>query len=134
MNRLSTTRSDIRIWPRSLAYWYYSGHFIASYCFQGLTGLANLLSAISCYKFHILKNLQQNMKVTIICHLTALLFICNVGQMLANVMLAKWQIIVTFMFSCWSWNIWSLYKDIAESKLANPIKPQKRYLAIMCPV
>ena len=28
---------------------------LASYCFQSLIGLANLLLAISCYKFHILK-------------------------------------------------------------------------------
>ena len=44
---------------QSLAYWahkYYTGHIIASYCFQSLIGLANLLSAISCYKFHTLKH------------------------------------------------------------------------------
>ena len=32
------------------------GHIIASYCFQSSVGLANLLSAISYYKFHILKD------------------------------------------------------------------------------
>ena len=43
----------------ALAYWthkYYIGYIIASYCFQSLIGIANLLSAISCYKFHILKD------------------------------------------------------------------------------
>ena len=35
---------------------YYTGHGIASYCFQMLIGLTNLLSVISCYKFHILKD------------------------------------------------------------------------------
>ena len=34
----------------------YTRHIVASYCFQSLIGLANLLSAISCYKFHILKD------------------------------------------------------------------------------
>ena len=56
MNRLVTTRPDIRMWPRrsvqprGLAYCthkYYTGHIIANYCFQNLIGLANLLSAIS---------------------------------------------------------------------------------------
>ena len=31
----------------------YTGHIIASFCFQGLIGLANLVSAISYYKFHL---------------------------------------------------------------------------------
>ena len=39
-----------------------TGHFIASYCFQGLIGLPNLLSVISCYKFHILKDRQENIR------------------------------------------------------------------------
>ena len=41
---------------QGLAYWthkYYTGHIIASYYFQCLIGPANLLSAISCYKFHV---------------------------------------------------------------------------------
>ena len=69
MRRLVTTRSDIRMRPRlsilststtlnTLA--------IASYCLQSLIGPANLLSAISCYKFHISKYQQENMKFTII--------------------------------------------------------------------
>ena len=48
---------------------------VASCCLQSLIGPANLLSAISCYKFHISKDQQENMKFTIICHLAAFLFI-----------------------------------------------------------
>ena len=52
MNRLVTTRYDIRIWPRlSIQNTYYTGHIKVSYCnicFQSLSGLTNLLSAISC--------------------------------------------------------------------------------------
>ena len=44
---------------------------LANYCFWSLIGLANLLSVISCYKFHILKDSQENIKVTNICHLAA---------------------------------------------------------------
>ena len=51
---------------------HYTKHIIASYCLQqSLIGPANLLSAISCYKFHISKDQQENMKFTIICHLAA---------------------------------------------------------------
>ena len=74
MNRFATTRSDILIQPR-LSILNYTRYIIASYCFQSLIGLANLLSAISCYKFYILKYLQVNMKVTIVCYLTTFLFI-----------------------------------------------------------
>ena len=49
---------------------HYTGH-VASYCLQSLIGPANLLSAISCYKFHNSKDQQENMKFTIICHLAA---------------------------------------------------------------
>ena len=35
---------------------------LASYYFQSLIGPANLLSAISCYKFHILKGLTKEHK------------------------------------------------------------------------
>ena len=48
---------------------------VASYCLQSLIGPANLLLAISCCKFHISKDQQQNMKFTIICHLATFLFI-----------------------------------------------------------
>ena len=44
---------------QDLAYWthkYYTGGIIVSYYFQCLNGLANLLSAIYCYKFYILKD------------------------------------------------------------------------------
>ena len=91
MSRLATTRSDIGMRPRlsilntsttlnTLA--------IASYCLQSLIGPVNLLSAISCYKFHISKDQQENMKFTIICHLAAFLFITSTdkkgGQMTNN--------------------------------------------------
>ena len=46
----------------------------SSYYLQSLIGPANLLSPISCYKSHISKDQQENMKFTIICHL-AILFI-----------------------------------------------------------
>ena len=62
---------------QGLAYWtqaLYTKCIIASYCFQSLIIPANLLSAISCYKFHISKDQQENMKFTIICHLAAFLF------------------------------------------------------------
>ena len=49
----------------------YTKHIIPSCCLQCLIGPANLLSAISCYKFHISKDQQENMKFTIICHLGA---------------------------------------------------------------
>ena len=53
---------------------HYTGHIIASYsCLQGLIGLANFFPAISCYKFHISKDQQENIKPTIICYLTAFL-------------------------------------------------------------
>ena len=77
MRRLATTRSDIRMRPRlSIAteHKHYTKHIIASYCLQSLIGPANLLSAISCYKFHISKDQQENMKFTIICHLAAFSF------------------------------------------------------------
>ena len=48
---------------------------IGCFYLQSLIGPANLLSAISCYKFHISKDQQENMKFTIICHLAAFLFI-----------------------------------------------------------
>ena len=44
----------ISVLPRGLAHWthwYYTGHIIASYCFQGLIRLPNLFSAIFCYNF-----------------------------------------------------------------------------------
>ena len=74
MSKLMTTRSDIGMRPRlsilntsttlkTLA--------IASYCLQSLIGPANLLSAISCYEFHISKDQQKNIKFIIICHLAA---------------------------------------------------------------
>ena len=83
---------------------------------------ANLLSAISCYKFHISIDQQENMKFTIICHLAA--FFCH--WLFINKKAAKWQIIVNFMFSYWSFEIWNLYQDMAESKLAGQIKPCKQ--------
>ena len=55
---------------QGLAHKHYTGDIITSYCLQSLIGLANLLSAISCYKFHISKDQQENKKFTIICHLT----------------------------------------------------------------
>ena len=69
MSRLATTRSDIRMWHTE--HKHYTKHIIASCCLQSLIGPANLLSAISCYKFHISKDQQENMKFTIICHLAA---------------------------------------------------------------
>ena len=77
MSRLATTRSNIRMRPRLsiLEHKHYTKHIIASYCLQSLIGPANLLSAISCYNFHISKDQQKNMKITIICHLAAFLFI-----------------------------------------------------------
>ena len=45
--------------------------YVRSYCLQSLIVPTNLLSAISCYEFHISKDQQENMKFTIICHLTA---------------------------------------------------------------
>ena len=42
---------------------------LANVSFQSLVGLTNLLSATSCYNFHILKDEQEKMKVTIISHL-----------------------------------------------------------------
>ena len=50
---------------------------IASYYFQSLIGLAHLLPAISCYKSEIFKDYQENMKVTIICDLAVILFVCS---------------------------------------------------------
>ena len=57
---------DNKIWYQStvkelsvlntLILYMYSVHIIACYCFQDLIGPANLLSAISCYRFHILKD------------------------------------------------------------------------------
>ena len=96
------------------AYWtykYYTGHIIASYCFQSSIRLTNLLSAITCYKFHILKDKQENMKLTIICDLAALT---------ENV--TKWQITVNFMLPCLSFKIWNLWQDMAVNKLVSPIK------------
>ena len=48
INRLVRTGFDIRMQPRlSILYTqYYSGHIIASYCFQSLIGLASFLSAM----------------------------------------------------------------------------------------
>ena len=63
-------------------------YITATYSFHGLIGLANLLSAISCYKFHILINQQENIEVTTICHLAALLSVTTYkqkgGQMTTN--------------------------------------------------
>ena len=46
MKRLATTRSDIRIRPRGFLILntliLYTGHIIASYCFQSLIGLPNI--------------------------------------------------------------------------------------------
>ena len=51
-------QQDLRSeYGQGLAYWthkYYTGHTIASYCFQSLIGLANSLTVITCYKFHII--------------------------------------------------------------------------------
>ena len=52
---------------------YCTGYVIASYCFQSLIGLTNLLSALSCHKFHYFKSWQEKMKFTIICHLATFL-------------------------------------------------------------
>ena len=51
----------------------YTGHIIASYCFKSLIGLPNICFQPypSCYKFYILKDEQENIEVTIICHLAA---------------------------------------------------------------
>ena len=74
--RMHEKIGDNKIWYQNTAnglaywtYWYYIGHIIASYCFQRLIELASLLSTISCYRFYILKDQQENMKVTIICQL-----------------------------------------------------------------
>ena len=76
MNRL-TTRSNIRLLP-GLSILnickYCTGHIIASYFFQSIIGLANLLSAISCYKFCTLKDQQENIKFTFTFHFAAFLF------------------------------------------------------------
>ena len=69
MKRLVITRSDIRIRPRlsirntQILHW---THYLL---FSKINWTSELLSAISCYKFHILKDKQENIKVTIICHL-----------------------------------------------------------------
>ena len=66
---------DNKIWYQNAAkayyseYKHYTKHIIASYCLQSLIRPANLLSAISCCKFHISKDQQENMKFTIICPL-----------------------------------------------------------------
>ena len=62
----------ISVCGQGLAYWThnYIGHIIASYCFQSLFELANLLSAISCYKFCTAPWLTREHKFTLICHLT----------------------------------------------------------------
>ena len=78
MSRLAT-RSDIRMRPR-LSILNTTKHIIASYCLQSLIGPANLLSAISCYKFHTSKDQQENMKFTIICHLAAFLFVTGFAK------------------------------------------------------
>ena len=99
---------DNKIWYQNAAKAYYTEHkhytkhIIAIYCLQSLIGPTNLLSAISCNKFHISKYKQENMKFTIICHLATFLFIVTDKKA------AKWQIIVNFMFSCWSFEIWNL--------------------------
>ena len=77
MNRMVTTISDIRMRPR-LSILNTALRIIASYCLQSLIGPANLLSAISCYKFHISKDQQENMKFTIICHLA--IFFCQTNH------------------------------------------------------
>ena len=70
MKKLTTTRSDIRMRSR-----HYTKHIVACYCLQILIEPANLLSAISCYKFHTSKDQQENKKFKIICHLAAFLSI-----------------------------------------------------------
>ena len=51
---------------------------------------------------------------------------------------AKWQIIVTFMFFCWSFKMWKLQQDMAESKLGRTLKTVASYnvssIALMCSV
>ena len=71
ISRLTTTKFDIRIWPRLSILNTSTTLVVASYCLRSYIGPANLLSAISCYKFHISKDQQENMKFTIICHLAA---------------------------------------------------------------
>ena len=69
---------------QGLAYWthsYYTGHIKANYCLQSLIGLPNSLSAISFYKFHILKDQQENINVTIICHLATSLSVITYYQL-----------------------------------------------------
>ena len=58
---------------QGLAYWTQKLpiHIITSYHLQSLIRPANLLLAISCYKFHISKDQQENIKFTIICDLGA---------------------------------------------------------------
>ena len=89
--------------------------WLASYCFQILNGIANLLSSISYYEF-ILKDYQENIKVTIICHKATFLFIIffiiprqpNDKQLLT-------LILYSFV------NLY-LLQNMAERKLAGPIK------------
>ena len=74
MSRLVTTRSDIRMRPRLSILntnTTLNTLLLRIYCLQSLIGPASLLSAISCYKFHISKDQQENIKFTIICHLAA---------------------------------------------------------------
>ena len=91
MNRLVTTRSDIRIRPRGLAYrthWYYTGHIIASYCFQSLIRIFafnHILLQISYFK-----KLTREHKTHNYLSFGHLLFICSHWQKAA-----KWQINVT---------------------------------------
>ena len=47
------------------------------YC-QSFLPYGNLLSVISCYKFYVLEDQQENMKLTIIYHLATFLFIYTV--------------------------------------------------------
>ena len=76
MNRLAE-------YSQSLAYWtykYYTGHIIASYCFQSpFSHTAHTLLQFS----YFLKN-NKKMKVKIICHFTFLFIFSQKGGQMTN--------------------------------------------------
>ena len=97
MSRLATTRSDNRMRPRlSILTQTLTRHIIASYYFQSLIELPNLLLAIYCYKFHISKDQQENMKSQLQVFIIWSRFYLYI---VSDKKAAKWQIIVNFMFS-----------------------------------
>ena len=51
------------------------------------------------------------MKVTVICYLAAFYL-----YMVIDKKAAKWQVIMTFMFSCYSFKIWILQQDMHGCK------------------